>query len=170
MRTKEPPPEGFSRKMPSDFVAPRSQPRWGMLPRCASSSGPLRKNRAPRSFQTGSERFASVFASYARVEIPWVQGRSSDRRQFVTAPCRVVSAFVTGQTMPKSLTDNNCYGVTAPDPWTPRLGAWYGGCPNPNLNPNQCGHIPPTLNCLADFKPIPAVSKRFKPKKRKKEP
>jgi hypothetical protein len=38
----------------------------------------------------------------------------------VPAPCRVVTAFVTGFPMLKSLTDNICDGVTAPQPWTPR--------------------------------------------------
>ncbi len=42
------------------------------------------------------------------------------RGQFVTASCRVVTAFVTGSPMLKSLTINICDGVTAPDPWTPR--------------------------------------------------
>jgi hypothetical protein len=54
------------------------------------------------------------------------------RGQLVTAPCRVVTAFVTGCPMPKSLTDNKCDGVAAPDPWTPRPVGWFGGCPNPN--------------------------------------
>ncbi len=38
----------------------------------------------------------------------------------MTAPCRLVSAFVTGWPIPKSLIYNKCDGVTAPDPWTPR--------------------------------------------------
>ena len=52
------------------------------------------------------------------------------RGQFVTALCRVVSAFVTGSPMLNPLTINICDGVTAPDPWTPRPRGWYGGCPN----------------------------------------
>ncbi len=77
---------------------------------------------------------------------------------FVTAPCRVVSAVVTGCPMRKSLTDNKCYGVTAPDPWTPRPGGWYGGCPNPN--PNQCGTFPQFCATI-QFGPFRSVSTCF---------
>ncbi len=54
--------------------------------------------------------------------------------QFVTAPCRVVTVFVTGCPMLKSLIYNNCDGVTAPDPWTPR--PLPDGC-HPAPNPSQ---------------------------------
>jgi hypothetical protein len=45
------------------------------------------------------------------------------RGQFVTAPCRVVTAFVTGSPMRKSLIDNKCYGVTAENPREPAARA-----------------------------------------------
>ena len=104
--------------------------------------------------------------------------------QFLTAPCRVVSAFVTGSPMHNPLTINICDDVTAQNPREPAApavlsaftysvvySAFLVHCSHSLAN-HYSAHcvfqgysLDPAL--LADFRVIQADSKRFKPKKRK---
>jgi len=63
------------------FVAPRSQPHCGMLPRRASPSSLFRENRTPRNFQTGSKKYDISRVTFLALSPRWTEvnrGRSQD--------------------------------------------------------------------------------------------
>ncbi|MGP8198545.1 MAG: hypothetical protein ACLQU4_03475 [Limisphaerales bacterium] len=179
--------------------------------RCPAQSSSLKANR------TGSHQVAAIFSPRRtqsqsnpccagaawgnrmacqpnrgnNLKMPKMPKSVQRRGQVVTAPCRVVPAFVTGCPMLKPLIDNMCDGVTAPDPWTPcprssvALPAFAGmsisrftrlswsivPIPLPIITlPTAFSRSFPTLNCWLisnRFRPFQSDSKQ---KKEKKEP